>query len=405
MPRYRVSLAALAVLPLAGTMTRAQATPPELRAVRELRIDAEASDLAVVNWMLIARDGTIAVAQSQDHRIRFFSVRGESLGTFGREGAGPGEFRAMTLHGWLGDTLWVGDFNTRRTTLISPARELVRIVPWPPTLSIPSPNGGPSGRLLAMPLWAIYADGSSLHFGLIAEPVPEGMPGIAPMLRVKADSTLERIVGWRPAGPDCSVAVEIPRGSAVASIPYCDEPRFAVAPDGSRIAFAIVERTGARTEHFRVVVLGSRGDTLLNRRYPFEPVAISKRVADSVRASRAAAASGPFADAYRKAYQSLPVPESYTPFERVLVGVDGTVWIERMPNAPQRLWLVLDARGNPLGTVRVPRNVVLRAVARDRFWATERDDNDLESIVRYRFEVADRAGDAPDAVPGLKSLH
>lgn len=100
----------------ADRRTAAVGPPPPrtLSLVLELRIDAADADLSPVGWIAVAKDGTIAVGQSQDHLIRCFDARGASLGTFGRDGAGPGEFRYLTIQGWLGDTLWVSDVGVRR---------------------------------------------------------------------------------------------------------------------------------------------------------------------------------------------------------------------------------------------------------------------------------------------------
>src|SRR5687768_11191538 len=101
----RLIAAAIALLPLGGSQTRAQSTPA-LRLVQDVRIDAANHDLSPIGWLLASNEGTIAISQPQDHTIRFFARTGAALGQFGRKGQGPGEFIDMTLAGWMGDTLW-----------------------------------------------------------------------------------------------------------------------------------------------------------------------------------------------------------------------------------------------------------------------------------------------------------
>ena len=116
-----------AVLPCARSQAQ---TPPGLRLTRDLRIDAAEQDLSEVGWVAVAPGGSIVVAQPQDGLLRFFSARGVPLGTFGRMGRGPGEFERLSRVAWIGDTLWVGDFGTRRFTLVAPDRTLIRTTPY-----------------------------------------------------------------------------------------------------------------------------------------------------------------------------------------------------------------------------------------------------------------------------------
>src|SRR3990172_8419254 len=111
---------------LASALPTGAQSIPVLTITRDLRIDAAEHDLSPITWLTVSPTGNIAVSQPQDGLIRFFDARGSSLGSFGRKGRGPGEFDTPSRVGWIAETLWVGDMGTRRFTLVSPSRTLVR---------------------------------------------------------------------------------------------------------------------------------------------------------------------------------------------------------------------------------------------------------------------------------------
>lgn len=382
-PQGLVALLALSA-PLSGAAS--QKPPPSLRAIPELRIDAADEDLSPVGWIAVARSGVIAVGQPQDRLVRFFDSRGEALGTFGRDGAGPGEFRYLTIHGWIGDTLWVNDISAHRLTLIAPERTLVRTVPWPTSVSAAGEDSGRAPRFIFVVPWAIYPDGSLLAYASLAtdSPRPEwmgpdrqGMPAI----RVTRDGMLTRIVAWRESRDDCSVPVHMPGGRGSAGIPFCAQPLIDLARDGSRMAQATIVQPSRGPGSYRVTVVDARGDTTFSRSYPFTPVSITRKVADSVIAARAARAPGP---AYAAAIRAMNVPPTYPPLRRILVGRDGTTWLELWTSSGDRTWHVLDGKGDVIGALMVPRRIDIKVGDLGTIWATDTDEDGLESVVRFR---------------------
>lgn len=358
---------------------------PTLTVTRDLRIDAAEQDLSPINWMTVSRNGTIVVSQLQDSRVAFFDARGQALGTFGRSGEGPGEFRRPSQYGWLGDTLWLSDPATRRVTLISPDRKLVRTVPWVTAITFDSALTAPPQFFWVLPR-ALYADGTQLADAMLAQdspPVPWPGPTRegSPRVRITAEGRFQRVVQWMPER-GCAVSFSMSGGGfGTATIPFCAVPLNDITSDGRRVALATTEDVGDRTGYYRVVVLGDRGDTLFNRRYEFRPVAIPRRVADSVIAQRTGGRAPPeFATAYR----SMKLPATFPPLERVLLGRDETTWIEHYTSTGNRTWSMLNRRGEPIGWLVIPRNIRLHEVSRDFIWATETDEDGLQHIVRYR---------------------
>jgi len=78
------------------------------------------------------------------------------------------------------------------------------------------------------------------------------------------------------------------------------------------------------------------------------------------------------------------VPPFYPPVENILIGADGRPWISLYRRDESEEWLILDAEGNPQGRVVLPARTRLHVANATHIWALERDELDVESIVRYR---------------------
>jgi hypothetical protein len=61
-------------------------------------------------------DSLLAVPVAGDHQVRVFDARGNLVATYGREGEGPGEFRALGAAWARGDTVEAFDPGLRRVT-------------------------------------------------------------------------------------------------------------------------------------------------------------------------------------------------------------------------------------------------------------------------------------------------
>lgn len=381
---YRKKLSVILLL-VATRPSLAQRPVPEWRLERETVIDAASYDLSPIHWLAVANDGTIAVSQQQDFNVRFFSSRGIPTVTFGRKGRGPGEFEAMTLHGWVGDTLWIGDFSARRLTLLRPAGTLVRSQLLPSGISFPETAPRPTPRFLAVPPWAVYGDGSVLVVAYPSgEQVPPWMnrpPGMLQgFLRVSRDGVYQRAVAWAHEwGPECNVQTN----GRTRPRPLCVPPFYAVSHRGGLVVTVKTERSDAQNDYVRLAAVSADGDTLYSNliREPRERV--PRQVADSVRDAfvRIVRRSTPGATV------SVEIPQSYPAYEQAIVSRDEkTIWLERGVAVGDRIWQVLDLTGRTIASLRVPRAVQLRVVDVARVWAVERDRDGLESVVVYRVQ-------------------
>ena len=355
---------------------------PALKLTRELRIDAVEHDLSPIAFLAVAPNGTIVVTQQQDRNLRYFDASGKSLGTFGRQGQGPGEFMNVGRTSWVADTLVVFDGMNRRLTLIAPERKLVRTVPLTITISLrPRPGGDtPPAQFPALPM-SLTVDGSMIVSPRVLEgsPVPDWPGGAregSPLVRVDASGVVQNVVAWRP---EISCAVPFDAGAGIgsgyASIPFCAALQIDYAADGARVALSWVE-SGSRPQ-FRLAVFRVNGDTLFNRTHAYQPVTITKGAKDTAMAQRSRNPQ------MREALAKVQLPESYPPLARLLIGTDETMWLEFTTVAGERTWHMLDGRGTPIAQLKVPRNLRIMVATRSNVWAIETDGDDLQHPVRY----------------------
>ncbi len=349
-----------------------------LTAVRDLYIAPETADLGLTINMAVSRDGMIAVTQPLENSIRFFSSTGQALGTIGRAGAGPGEFRYVGYLLWTGDTLWVADRVLNRITLMSPPKQVLGTVPLLRAATYAPSRGIPPVEFTSPFPQARYSGGLMLFSAIQWDRArtewlpPSYVRGEYPLLLVDQNGQVKKVLGFSPSGRSCS--------EGAITIPFCAEPHEAYAADGGRIAFATVEGSGGGKGTYRVVTLNHRGDTVFNRSYPFTPIPIPRAAIDSARARRVKGATG--ADARADA-ERMRIPTVYPPLRDLVVGRDGTVWVEIRSITAERRWQVLAPDGKPIGEVSLPSNVTLKVAQRDRIWALLESEDGEQGIASY----------------------
>ncbi|HEY4320599.1 MAG TPA: hypothetical protein VGM77_05405 [Gemmatimonadales bacterium] len=379
MPAHARALAALSLL-FTPALIVAQ-TPPRYVLTRDLRIDAAAANLSPVTWLAVSPSGTIAVGQQQDHLIRFFDAAGKALGTFGREGEGPGEFRGLDKFGvgWRGDSLWVGDYNLRRFAMITPERKLLRTVPAALTIK---GLGDTAASVMVTGAVSLYPDGSQLvdvvlPSSLAQRPAwandPNHLDTRLALIAVSASGEFERLVSYGPRD-DCGMAMSY-------AYMLCGRLTVGIDPTAEHIAWGTMSYAGPDSGTYRITMLNRRGTTIYSRKYPFTAQTIPAHIRDSLNE--------------RARTQKLPVmptplgprfgpPTIYPGLETVLVGTDGSAWAQLRPTDAGIPWVMLSPRGDVTGTLTVPANVKLMVVGRGVVWGTEKDADDVESVVRFR---------------------
>ena len=380
----------LAFTLLIGARTPHISAQSVIQAREDLRLDAEANDLLPIWWLFVSPKGVMVASQQQDRNFRFFSPDGRPLGTFGRNGEGPDEFRRIegTRAGWIGDTLWLTESGVPRITFVGPDRKLLRMERRPAELLDPRGVAG-SATALASPFVAgIAADRSYQMMSMLLPnlPSPAWLTGLTArgfLFFVQGrDGRFVRSIGWSPDGDAACAHRE--QGVSV-RIPFCPQARFTEPLDRNRIVLAIPGQASAGDGRFQLLAFNATtGDTLLAREIHYRPIPIPTRIADSIRAERRNDQRSP--PAARALFAEVAFPEFYPPFSDLLTGRDGTIAIGLYGGpAGRKQWRVFDAAGKDLGVVEFPASVRLYAIERGRAWGTDGEPGDQDSIVRFRW--------------------
>jgi hypothetical protein len=346
----------------------------------ETRIDGMTADLVRIGALAVAPEGSVAITQPQDRVVRYFGPGGEVLGQVGREGQGPGEFTGMGRMGWVHDTLWVFDPSQQRLTLISPERAFVRTVSNLPDAV--RPMTADAGRFPEFPNAYLYGVRPDWSLWMLAgldvnQVVPEPFRGRLSMVQASLEGEILDMILQLPPDEAANLGTA---GGESAGLPFGNRPGFAVAADSRLAAYAMASLEGEDAGTFALSVFGATGAEAFTRRYEFDAEPIPTAVADSTLDALASRMTSPdLADAIRRS----PVPRFYSPITELLIGIDGTLWVQMRDTAEGRPYYVAAADGTPLGTLLVPRNTRIGAAERNRIWAIVRDDLGVESLVTY----------------------
>lgn len=370
----------LVLLACLGGVLEAQPEAPRVRLTEELRLDATAEDFPRVGAVAVSPRREIIVSISTDQQLRVYDPSGKRIAVLGREGAGPGEFAFVAGMAWRGDSMFVFDYDQNRSTIYTPDYSLSRTSTWP--------IGGRLGRQVIRRFDAMgVVDGDIVGVAEAIEPEGPASPGSRTVLVRRTDGDGVRLIlDLRP------VAVEpwmMRVGIYGRTVPFALRPLVAMSPHGSRFAELTAPIPEKADGAFRLRVFDGQGAPQLDRTYPYRGVPIPARSADSaVRAINPTGRRPPEgpADMYER-FATMArdrMPRWFIPVESLTLGLDGTTWIGLRPTNEGRGYLVLDSRGDPVGSVMVPTTTRVRQATATHIWVTETDDDGLSSVVRYR---------------------
>jgi hypothetical protein len=351
----------------------------------EARIDGNAQTLVPINSLRVRRDGSVAILQPQDHRVLIYDSIGRKVASFGREGEGPGEFRATTHAAWMADSLWIYDFQLRRITVLDPSGGPNRSV------SIAGGAKPAAADIRKYPSFvqvspvAFYSDGTILLKAIVpltGSQIPGYPPGGTAYVRTKAaDGLIRQVLRVEPADQG-AIQFSTSDGQARANVPFFPRPFTEIAPDGSRLITVTTVTWGADAERIRIRAISSGGRQIYSVTRPFRTDRVTRQAADSALNVSSTLAKNP---AMRARVKSL-IPGRYPLLRSAFVDSDGRAWLELRAINATREWWVIGATGQFLGTVTVPLNVALKAAKGDRVWGLETDTDDVQSVVRYRMK-------------------
>ena len=332
-------------------------------------------------------DGFLYSMHWGDATIRRWAPDGTPAGSVGRQGEGPGEFERPIRMGFFGDSLWVWDLDHYRVSYFDLEGEFVGSVS--PKVEIGGSEGSPP------------RPGTPLRDGTFVGQVPAWSDGIArgtltetPYVHMDgAGETLGRI--WtKPYEPKDIFAIlsKSGFGGSYSSQPFGDGYMATTLEHG----LLVIERrawTGDGDPAVRVSKIGFGGDTLFTAAVPYQPTPMPAERFDSVvraRTERMAASPGPFSAGEAEIRDALYRPSHLPAVGGMLVAEDDNIWLSRFDPFESDTgeqfseWWILDAEGAPLGRALTPSGLRLVHVGNDVVWGIERDELDVEYIVRYR---------------------
>jgi hypothetical protein len=368
----------------------AQIDAPRVRLVEDLRLDANAEDFPTVGRIYVGPRGQIAVPITVDQQLRIYDGNGKKVAVFGRKGGGPGEFGFISFVGWKSDSIWVQDIEQRRTTYFGVDYKLLRTEPWPMVdLQTTEP-----GRIGAFDPLALLPDGSWLGQGFLATADRSSRQGV---LAVRSSDGTYRIALRMPPSERDSRMMWV--SGFGRSVPFSLQPQYSFPWDASRFGELTAPLPTSDRSHFTVTVFRATGDTIFSRRYEFRGVPIPRQAKDS-----ALAAMLPRGGRVSEGPQDLPqrfqalarerMSSWYIPAETITLGLDHTIWIGMRLSDSGREYLILNGRGDPIGSLLLPRSSRLRQANATHIWVTDTDDDGLTSVVRYRIQAL-RCGAIP----------
>ncbi len=334
----------------------------------------------------VSRSGALAFAEPAGKQVRVITADGRRIVLLDQAASAEESFQRISALGWIGatDSLWVVDQALQKVFVFSPTLQYVRsfqqpsglrgTLPWVTSRQVPAIHAVLGGDRLV--LEGYLALPPTLRPGHRAYPVltkEDGEVLAMPVNLAVTDTT------------GCGQSVTWQGRSFSFNGLFCTVP----IPDVSRVDGSMVTTPGLAVAGVvtRVVRVSPSGDTLYHRQ-----VVVSSRdrlsAAEIDSAATALAAdpqpsSPPELNRLVDSVRRANAPEFRLAFQRILVGLDGTIWLQRATSGPEE-WLVV-GETQQLLVVQLPDRARLKAATRETVWLIERGTTAGEAnLVRYR---------------------
>lgn len=333
-----------------------------------------ADDDVIVHWIRAAArlsDGRIVMLSESARQLLFLSREGRLIGTAGREGDGPGEFRRpFGLMRLKGDTMVIADRRSHRLTWVGPEGGLVRQVTPPPEKLR---SVVPEGEVVGMPQY--LAPGY-----VVAEAHRRGLP--RPGERTRSPQ------GYVIVGPNGEARY---LGGFRAMEQYYESERngrYAFFANRTVMALGVEPPRLyiGETDPFEVRVFDPSGELVRIIRDDLPPTAITDRDISWERWELLdwAEQSGRIEELTRLA-DAMPIPDHKPAFEALIVDTEGYLWAKEYSSyepSPVR-YRVYAPNGVRVGTAMLPGRLQVFEIGKDYILGVEWDLDYIETLKMY----------------------
>lgn len=345
--------------------------------------------VAIAARAVIDDRGHLFLLQPMDLDIKVFDGQGRLVRTIGREGEGPGEFRALSAIGLVGDTLHVSDPVRGTVSFFDLDGNFVTSRRWLSTMA-PEPVDREIMMTPTTPLVVLFDGTAVMRPNVVGLAQPPGL-GLQtasvriPLLRIDAAGQVTDTVAWEELTG--TVVGMMHQGQPVhIRAPFVTGPLTFALPDGSGIV--TVNEIRGDGASILVTKVESSGETEFRRFLPIEPRpmtdGILRLAAQRVR-SRFADEAPPIPDIEAALAGAGLVPGTLPAVTALVGGSDGSIWLRREEiDGASVLWNVLDSEGFVRGSVLLPRTQKVLAARGDLMVAVDEDDIGNMSLVDYR---------------------
>lgn len=318
---------------------------------------------------LIGPGGEVFVIDADASRVAVFDSTGAFLRDFGREGAGPAEFRKMVIAGFSADTLWVFDAPRAKIVRFDPAGDFVRS-------EIVDDPDGPVLPLSVSPAHLLGVGATSF------------VDDSAKVVVVNDTSVATLMSVHRPAA---RLRIEVADVHGTASHEFHDGELVVASPDGN-VVYAIERPFAQRpsTGEFRVTRFSRRGERLWKRSYRYDPLPVAeyhlKSIVDDMtwRFTQLPMLRGREAAVRNAVVEALPVPEYAPAVWSAVAANDGSLWLERIRAEGAWRWIVLDANGGVVGRAALGPGIELSSVDGSRACGIDLAGAGFPRVICYR---------------------
>ena len=314
-----------------------------------------------VRGLMQRSDGSLVLANRASQEIRLYSPEGEFLGAMGARGQGPGEFSNLQRVKFVADTVIALDYDGR-VTLVGPDMELVRTYALP--FNVDDIHSLGDGTVLGE---------SSVRAGL--EEVANQLirPPLA-LVRFDLEGVVIDSLGERPGRESYSFSYEDNAGYGPALFGKAAQ----VAALGPRVFYG-------SSDLMQVEELDPAGNVTRILRIPGYGLDLTDAQVAAERDARLDVdlpPGMPLPPWLLRVVEALPAPATRPAYANMLVDPSGAFWLELHRGAseqdqPQE-WLILDADGTWLGTVKVPDRFSVTDITMDAVLGVWRDELDVE---------------------------